>query len=315
MANIFNSMTYYDISGVCIQRSRKALLIPPPQRLELQKSPYVGAGAHSQYELDMRRKAEILKYDKGGDKVNRLTKAEQFAQLANGSSQRRNYSNQLLQGIIDGVLSCETLNSGVPTMSSSCDIPGPEFEIVLDPTVPLYNYVTNTDAYSLLPVEDTRQYITYIQTDVLVSSIAPPNELFLLYIDNKIEKPLTTFQFTVPFTISTYPSTYPSSIVYLNPYVYAYYNSTLIATNDKNSLFVKGVSPLMKTVPAVTVTYTKTSSGFFTGVLRVDGLSLYTSPGYVLDIKVIFDLAFNLGITWQVICNPAGSAGLQITGY
>jgi len=310
MANIFNSMTYYDISGICLQRSRKATLIPPPQRLELQKSPYVGPDAHTQYALDMRRKAEILKYATMQTQTNSLTKAQRFAQLVNGSSQRRNYSSELLQGIVEGTLSCENLNNNVPTSTASCDIPGPEMMITLDPTVPLYNYVINRDPYSILPVEDTRQYITYIQTDIAISSTSP-TELFVLYIDNNILNPQTTFQFTLPFTIQTTPASSTMSVI--ATFVYVYYNSTLLATNDTNGAYTNGVAPLIKTVPTVLTPYSSPVLGFSTGVLSVSNLSLYTNPGYILDVKVIFLLNLGFEVTAVTVCNPAGSAGLQIS--
>jgi hypothetical protein len=89
----------------------------------------------------MRRKAEILKYTSSqqNSKTNTLTKNQLFANIArniNAISQYQindpSYTN----------LVCEE-DKTKPTLSSSCDIPGPPILLQYDPTVPLYNYINS----------------------------------------------------------------------------------------------------------------------------------------------------------------------------
>jgi hypothetical protein len=86
-----------------------------------------------------------------------------------------------------------------------------------------------------------------------------------------------------------------------------------LASNDKNGDYTNGILPLISSVPIVTTPYSQIVPGFFTGMLNVSNLSLYTSPGYVLDVKVIFLINLGYDVTVQVICNPSGSSGLQIS--
>ena len=280
MSGIFNSMTYQDISGVCLQRSRRQLLIPPPQRLELQESPY-GKG-FTQDQLSMRRKVEILKYKNASLQTNSLTKAQQFAALAKGTSQK--LSAQLLQNLLAGSAPCPG-DDLMPTSTAACGVPGPETVLFLDPAVPLYSYLTGVNATARIPTENDRQYITFIQDSISVSQTAA-TELFVLYIDNHIMAPLTAFSFSVPFTV-TGVSTQNFRIKFV--YVYVYYNSTLITSNDAKGTFAvpSGKTPLISTVPAVVTTLSPSSTTSYSGKLQVSDLYIYTSPGFILDIKVV----------------------------
>lgn len=109
----------------------------PPPRLNI-VSPYP---VYSNFQLNMRRKAEILKYTSSqqNSKTNTLTKNQLFANLArniNAISQYQindpSYTN----------LVCDE-DKTKPTLSSSCDIPGPPILLQYDPTVPLYNYINS----------------------------------------------------------------------------------------------------------------------------------------------------------------------------
>ena len=67
----------------CQQRSKLQLFNQPIIRLELQKSPY---DKYTKAQLDMRRKAEILKYApiQQTNQTNNVTKKQKWAQLVNG---------------------------------------------------------------------------------------------------------------------------------------------------------------------------------------------------------------------------------------
>jgi hypothetical protein len=98
------------------------------------RSPYdMSGGGYTKFQLDMRRKAEILQYkgsggNSGGSKKNSLTKKQKWAQVV------RNPYTPITPTI-------ETPDCGmVVTPSQSSGIPGPNIPLYLDPLIPLYNY-------------------------------------------------------------------------------------------------------------------------------------------------------------------------------
>jgi hypothetical protein len=114
-------------------------------------SPYP---TYTQNQLDMRRKAEILKYENKtqNTKTNNLTKKQQFSLLVNGKTQ--NLSQYEIKN--NSAINKYTDMSTLPTMSTNSDIPGTPFLLRLDPTVPLYNYVTNSTYIDATTLKGTK---------------------------------------------------------------------------------------------------------------------------------------------------------------
>jgi len=85
--------TNISIQQLCYQRS-KQLLFNNPQFRFTPVSPY--NGNYTKFQLDMRRKAEVLKYNNNtsSTKGNNFTKAELFVQLVNGKAPTQNQSFQ-----------------------------------------------------------------------------------------------------------------------------------------------------------------------------------------------------------------------------
>lgn len=140
------------ITGTCLsqyqQRQLLALWTTPPPRLNL-NSPYVnnnGTLVHSRFQLDMRRKTEVLKYENNDTKSNGITKKEKWSTLNSIGSRR--YSQSAIQNNNGAVCASERL---LPTSTTACGVPGPPMMLQYDPTIPLYNYATNTSAFSILP--------------------------------------------------------------------------------------------------------------------------------------------------------------------
>ena len=131
------------VSQLNVKRQNQLTNVPLP-RVELQPSPY---GQYTKYQLDMRRKAEILKYksNKQNSKTNNLTKAQIFVNVVKGYN---NMGQSTVNKISKGEITCPN-DDLIPTPTSSSDIPGPIIYLINDETVPLYNYVTNPDAYNL----------------------------------------------------------------------------------------------------------------------------------------------------------------------
>jgi hypothetical protein len=84
MANTGTTINFA-LKSYCQQRKKQLVFnVPPPRYTPI--SPY--DGIYTQSQLDMRRKAEILKYNNtaSSTKTNSLTKAERWAQVVNGRS-------------------------------------------------------------------------------------------------------------------------------------------------------------------------------------------------------------------------------------
>ena len=107
-------------------------------RAESQVSPYDESNnqnslytrAYTQDELNMRRKIEILKYNKNSMESKTNTLSYETGRAWNLSTKRKSCPQDDL----------------LPSSTADCNIPGPIQTIQYDPTIPLYNYkgVLNT---------------------------------------------------------------------------------------------------------------------------------------------------------------------------
>lgn len=92
---------------------------------------------------DMRRKAEILKYNKN---VGGLTKSQKYAKASRGELMRkigneRNYLTQTIGGVTTLVCPPSPTNSRILCgLTSACGVPGKERLLCYDPSINLYNY-------------------------------------------------------------------------------------------------------------------------------------------------------------------------------
>ena len=162
--NIYNYYKYYYMTSqttinqdeiynqlLCAQLTAKRqlrLTYIPPARIELQESPYKN---YTKYQLDMRRKAEILKYSANSQnsQTNNMTKAQKWSSIVNGNGP---VNQSRINTLINNSNPQCPNDDLIPTPSSSSDIPGPIIQLVDDETVPLYNYNKNVDAYSTLSI-------------------------------------------------------------------------------------------------------------------------------------------------------------------
>jgi hypothetical protein len=131
-----------DLSAICFNRAHRLLNNVPSSRFEL-ISPYP---TYTQQQLNMRRKAEILKYNHSSQS-NRITRSEQWAQYARGTSSTSRFVNRVDPA--SNVLPCGS-DDMIPTPSSSCNVPGPITFFVRDVTIPLYLYQSNNRNYGII---------------------------------------------------------------------------------------------------------------------------------------------------------------------
>ena len=106
-------------------------------------------------QLDMRRKAEILQYNKTSN--GKLTKKQSWVNLVRGATQRKQYSSYYIKGLADGTSQMCPNDITIPTLTTSCDVPGPPMLLYYDPTIPLYNYNSYQIAYATQQSDEQKQ--------------------------------------------------------------------------------------------------------------------------------------------------------------
>ena len=255
-------------------------------------NPYVKINATTglpltQYELDMRRKVEILKYDKSSNVS--LTKKQAWTQVVKGASQRRTYSQSQLLALRNGT--ANTTDDACSTLSTSAGIPGTPFYLKLDPNVPLYNYLIS-DPYASNNVDNTIAWTYTNNVDVFGN--AP--FLFTLFVGPAIDVNYALFTFSAPISVNVAGSS--------NPNIDVSGDFTVTIPNENISVIVSygGSDVTLNTNPVITINYNplitsdtqivgKTSRGSFNGQiaigrLEISNLGLHLSPGFVYKIGI-----------------------------
>lgn len=251
-------------------------------------NPYVKINATTglpltQYELDMRRKVEILKYDKSSNVS--LTKKQAWTQVVKGSSQRRTYSQSQLLALRNGTTN--TADDACSTLSTSAGIPGTPFYLKLDTNVPLYNYLIS-DNYATRNVDNT---ITWTYTNN-VDVFGNEPMLFTLFVGPAIDVNYALFTFSAPISLRIAGISNPTIDVS------GEFTVTIPKENISVSVSYGGLDITLNTNPVVTFNSQivgKTSRGSFNGQiavgqLNISNLGLYLSPGFIYEVSIKYTL-------------------------
>jgi len=229
--------------NVLVAKKQALLFNVPKTRYDnLQNNPYDGtvdANARK-YELDMRRKAEILKYNRNNGQP---TKKQSWTQIANGRTPYKRYisQTQIQQGISDACLTSLSAQINAPTLSNNAGIPGPSFMVKLDDNVPLYNY-TNTiqNVYGVENKSSGEEYTVVTNYDQYSTS-----NIFSLFIQPDITTVYKTFNLSIPVAveISGYiDNTFSTKFISLNTFAISDFELEIFFGNQKQTL-----SPVTKT--------------------------------------------------------------------
>jgi len=319
-----NQCTQSFIDSMTNRRYALAYTAPPPRIDSLAQSPYAPnilnpttKRPYTQFDLNMRRKAEILKYSSNtqSTQTNNLTKKQQWAQIANGNYQR--FSPTLYQsntnpatGAITYTLKCDVSGGIIYTPTTSSDVPGPIINLYDDPNVLLYMYQTNQDAYAIIPntVPPPFQYkdmgISIVDSPVYKNYFDPVLFSNMIVTDG-IKQSFTKFTVTVPVGIRftgrvaetddfvKYTFTYPT-----NTALNVYYGSTNIPNNS---------------IPYDTVTNPNTSyqlNGVF-----LNGQSSNTIEFRVLDTSQPFVFDAYIGSVQFTSIQPLATQPLMVYSF
>ena len=183
-------------ASFCQQRTLRQMYNVPLARFT-PTNPYA-SGQFTKMQLDMRRKAEILKYsaNKSSTQTNSLTKKQQFALLIKGG----------IASPSQAVMKSDSVTCAadelILTPTSACDVPGPVMYLYNDETVPLYNYSEfNTRTYAEFVPTNQGNWQFIVQSDVLLNNNGTSN-IYYLIINNKINQPLYTYNIVTPVAIT-----------------------------------------------------------------------------------------------------------------
>ena len=280
------------------QRRKMQLLNMPPTRYT-PVSPYP---TYTQFQLNMRRKVEILKYsaNNSNSKTNNFTKSERWKQLISGNYQRRTLPQyDITQAVINNnVIDCSANNS-IPIPSSSSGIPGPTVYLYEDPAIPLYNYNV-VRSYSILDDNNDAKWKTNPYNDIVFKN-RNENLLTLLGIRQYIDKP--TYAFNIQTSVGIYVSGTINSTGYSSPISFSitdikcniYYNDNIILSP---TVTYSGLTPLSLNIGGSQLG--DFNSTVHVGNITIDNFTLNTVNSMVYDIKLIFTVSQPSGTSFTI---------------
>lgn len=292
-------------TSIEIRNRFKILNVPPSRYDNLKNSPYINTNSFNrtftQAELNMRRKAEVLKYNASNSstKTNGLTKKEKWKLLVNGSSQKRSLSYSFIQNNLVPATNnyIQTCPSGTIqyTPTSSSGVPGKIVNLYEDPTIPLYMYATKTDPYGLINQEENTSQFEYDKT-LVNQYINQTNSIILssIYI-NKILTPLYTFSIQFPISIfisaqvKSGQTGFYNDILKVdfsnNPFQTSiYYGDSKVSntTNINNPTYISTQSRSASF--DISMNLSSFSGNQYIGIFYINNLTLNTQEGYIYDI-------------------------------
>jgi len=289
-------------TSFCQQRALTRLYNMPLTRFT-PANPYA---SHTKFQLDMRRKAEILKYspNKLSTQTNNLTKSQKYALLARGTL-KSNLPKDSSGNYINNI-PCDSSQIQMPTTSSN--VPGQVMNLYLDETVPLYNYSNfNARTYSnYVPTDsDPWQFVVLNDVPIVLSSNNANNangttgNIYHLIIRNNINEPQSNFRIVTPILLSVSGTTTNSYITLTDASLSVCYNEQLVKpVRATNSYISWNNINTSSTQPYSNITY-----------LIFNNVELFTIPNYAYTFKfnLKYDSSFNSNATKSLVVNPAGS--------
>ena len=182
------------VSDYCEQRRMLSLYNIPAPRLEI-KSPY--DNGYTVEELNMRRKAEILKYtsNRVSTQTNNMTRKEKYAYASSNYTQLK---GSTLAFLVDACLNplCRP-----PKPTSSSDVPGPSMLLYEDASVPLYNYTTfNRYSYGITYDISSGNWRFYTEENLILVNMQTQS-IGTLIIEKNIASPTQTYNMRIPIGI------------------------------------------------------------------------------------------------------------------
>lgn len=246
-------------------------------------------------QLDMRRKVEILKYKKNSTQARNLTAKEKQAQILRG-----NYRGNVLYCADD---------KNIPVKTSSSDVPGPIITLQEDPTVPLYNYITNQFSPAVSFTESDEKWSLSILPNVTVAD-STDTIIATLLVKDAIDNTTYYYTYSTPYVLTIEGKNIPIdasgetiSITINNPRIKVLYQSSELANSESNtnSNFVTSIentSVEVKLEPDSSNTNTFSySAQIYLGTITLSNIYVDTYPG------ISYNFALEYVITEEINTN------------
>jgi len=188
---------------------------------------------------------------------------------------------------------CNSNLDMVPTPTSSSDVPGPISYLIRDVSVPLYNYATNNNAYSINPSTNNPMWSVIPISNTYCSQTSITN-IFSLGISDLIDQSSYNFSFTTPFSLGFYSSIDASGSFSISDVSIKvlFSGSEIQGLNPIISFnYIKnGVNTIYSSNSDISLNFNTNQSitQRYSGFLTVANLNLFTSPGYIYDVAVKF---------------------------
>jgi hypothetical protein len=286
-----------DLCNLLEQRTMRLQLTGPPVRYN-PISPYP---AYTPTELDMRRKAEILQYNKNASKGSKLTKAQKYAGAM----------NQRKSGIVQPACIYGPNNLYKPTPTSSSDVPGPVIMLYYDPSVPLYKFANNVDNHGAIDKDIAGKWSYYFSPD-MQNQTGVETILANMVIEN-IDEYTTPITITVPIGIYINgTSTSGPGNVYINSVgVAIYYNNVAIDIGIP-TVTIDGFANISSRSVNYSINDAPFSGVKYIGNLIVSNLNLPTQSGYVYEIRLTFNMTASSTVNAGVFANVSSDNNMSV---
>lgn len=313
------------------QKQQKALFNNPRPRLELIPTPYP---AHTQFQLSMRRKTEILQYDNArqNTKTNNMTKQQKYAYFASISVNRNTIPQNGFPPnggsiISPKIVNC-LLNRTTPTSTTACDVPGPPIILQYDPTVPLYDYKNNQESFAIVYSKNNVLYSQYtkniveylnteldfVQPDVSLSYQTFTTQLGSL-VTNDTNNDNTTFNIKTPIAVwfnGSIGSGYDrNGIRIVKPNVILQDFINIHITNARFEIWYN--NDLITPITTPTVSFSPVDCSFnlsnvqdmfygvqYVGMMNISNLVLNTPPNSVYSFQFVFTYTYDNIIAYKL---------------
>ena len=298
------------------QKNRFKLFNIPANRYDnLANNPYTKINPatslpYTKFDLDMRRKAEILKHasNRTSTQTNNLTQAQIYAQaMQTGSYQKRTYSNQFIaENTVNGIVQVCPPGVIIKTPSSASDVPG-NLLLYDDPAIPLYNLVNDntTASYGIINQEvDPYGYGFQYTNEKNILSTSVPSTIFTTYMFNS-NLPYYIFSFSTPTIIKFQGGLNSGYSTTSGPLTFQIQlNSLSVNVNySRSPIYIRQTinyninnypitnQPILNiSVDPNSITF---NGSFYLGVFNVSNIVLPTSLGYIYD--------FQLSISYSIL--------------
>jgi hypothetical protein len=305
--NACNSAAY---KNAIEQRNRaKFYNVPPPRYNNLANNPYFKINPSTgllftNFDLTMRRKAEVLKYSNSSSstKTNNLTKRQQWAQIVTGKSSLRNSQAYINS---DPTPCPQTI---VYTSSTASGVPGPPVLLYEDDNVPLYNYINSatqdgnygiqnstptTTLWNIYPEFNSSTIFTTlaIQPNIVNSyytySVSIP---IVIYVESDAStNNVGTFTYQDPSAIQIWVSKVSLSVLYgqsevaLNTDI-SYSLSNVFYNSYDNAMNIS--ADVLVNNNIIDPSYNRFYAYGYAGEVKINNIVLPTQSGYIYDMKL-----------------------------